>query len=139
MTILSVYIYIYLYRYINKRLHRGSIPNMTWQSSKMRWTIWFLRTSMQLWDNSIVFEDLPVSVRVYRRGTSRTRKGILVNIKSQLIPVNFQIHYYSYTISENGLNKIYFRLITYNVFACANSDMHLSFTLCHHSWTKIQY
>jgi hypothetical protein len=29
-------------------------------------------------DNCIVFEDLPVSVRVYRRRTSRTRKGILV-------------------------------------------------------------
>jgi hypothetical protein len=36
-------------------------------------------------------------------------------------------------------NKIYFKLITYNVFACANSDAHSSFTLCHHSWTKIQY
>jgi hypothetical protein len=62
---------------------------------------------MQLLDNSIVFEDLPVTVGVYRRRTSRTRKGILVTIKFQLIPVNFQIHYYSYTISENGLNKIY--------------------------------
>jgi hypothetical protein len=90
-------------------------------------------------DNCIVFEDLPVSVRVYQRRTSRTSKGILVTIKFQLIPVNFQIHYYSYPISENGLNKIYFKLITYNVFACANSDTHSSFTLYHHSWTKIQY
>jgi hypothetical protein len=32
---------------------------------------------MELWDNCIVFEDLPVSVRVYWRRTSRTRKGIL--------------------------------------------------------------
>jgi hypothetical protein len=29
--------------------------------------------------------------------------------------------------------------IMYNVFACTNSDTHSSFTLCHHSWTKIQY
>jgi hypothetical protein len=59
----------------------------------------------------LVFEDLPVSVRVYWRRTSRTRKGILTTIKFQLMPVNFQIHYYylhSYTISENGSNKIYF-------------------------------
>jgi hypothetical protein len=39
---------------------------------------------------------------------------------------HFQIHYYSYTISENGLNQIYFLLITYNVCACANSDAHSS-------------
>jgi hypothetical protein len=90
-------------------------------------------------DNCIVFEDLPVSVRVYQRRTNRTSKEILVTIKFQLIPVNFQTHYYSYPISENGLNKIYFKLITYNVFACANSDTHSSFTLYHHSWTKIQY
>ena len=94
---------------------------MTWKANKLRWTICFLCKSMKLWDNCIIFEDLPLSERVERERTTRTRRGILATMIFQLIPVNSQIHYYylhSYTIYENGKNKQTFQLIIYNVFVC---------------------
>jgi hypothetical protein len=112
------------------------LPNtMVYEYSKQI----YLLTNTSLWKKSInVQKSLMNAIKnIYIFKTELTT-GILVTIKFQLIPVNFQIHYYSYPISENGLNKIYFKLITYNVFACANSDTHSSFTLYHHSWTKIQ-
>jgi hypothetical protein len=96
----------------------------------------YLLTNISLWKKSITVQKSLMNVikNIYIFKTELTTA-----IEIILIPVNFQTHYYSYPIFENGLNKIYFKLITYNVFACANSDTHSSFTLYHDSWTKIQY